>query len=266
VTLAVGLPVWTALHDRPATVAVAATGPSAVDGPAPAVAQDRLVDAVREVMRRRGTWRGMWAHFTLTGPFAVFTALWGYPFLVRAAHLHPAQASEALALVVLAAVLGAPPVGTLLVRAPGRRATLVYLAAGALLVAWVAALAVGAGNDPAWLLVVLLIVTGFGGPASAAAFDLARVANRPERGGAATGVVNIGGFTGAVVANLVIGALLDTVGHGGHSPGGFNWAMAVVPAMVAAGLAAFCWCGRGERAEKSVTTPPDTGATIRAPL
>lgn len=234
VTLVVGIPVWLALRDTPGAVARRPVAPA--DG--------RIVEAVREVMHRRGTWRGMWAHFTLTGPFAVFTALWGFPFLVRAEHYRAARASDALALVVVAAVLGAPPVGLLLVRFPRYRATLVYCAAGLLLACWVLVLALGAGHDPAWVVVSLLVVTGFGGPASAVAFDLAREANRHERGGAATGVVNIGGFTGAVLADLAIGALLDTVGHGGHSPTGFDWAMAAVPVMVAVGIAAFWWCGR----------------------
>jgi MFS family permease len=91
---------------------------------------------------------------------------------------------------------------------------------------------------------VLLVVTGIGGPASAIAFDLARESNRHERGGAATGVVNIGGFTGAVLADLAIGGLLDTVGRGGHSRAGFDWAMSVIPVMVALGMTAFWWCGR----------------------
>lgn len=246
VTLALVVPLRLALHDRPGASTGPVAGPAAEPGlPDPAAGgRERLVDAVREVMRRRGTWRGMWAHFTLTGPFAVFTALWGYPFLVRAEHLTPARASDALALVVLAAVTGAPPVGMLMVRAPRRRTTIVYATAAVLLGCWVLTLAIGPGHDPAWVVVALLVVTGVGGPASAVAFDLAREANRYERGGAATGVVNIGGFTGAVLADLAIGALLDTVGHGGHSPVGFRWAMAVIPLMVGVGALAFWWCGR----------------------
>lgn len=249
VTLALVVPLWLTLHDRPE---------SRHESSAPVVVStgERLVDAVREVMRRRGTWRGMWAHFTLTGPFAVFTALWGYPFLVRAEHLSPARASDALALVVLAAVVGAPPVGMLMVRAPRRRPTIVYATATVLFSCWVLTLALGPGHDPAWVVVALLVVTGVGGPASAVAFDLAREANRYERGGAATGVVNIGGFTGAVVADLVIGALLDTVGHGGHSPAGFRWAMAVVPLMVGLGTIAFWWCGRPRPPSRAWDTDP----------
>lgn len=236
VTLGLCAPVWLGLRDRP--------GRPSRASPVPAVPPVRLTEAVREVMRRRGTWRGMWAHFTLGGPFALFTALWGYPFLVRAERYHPARASDALALVVVTAVVGSLLVGFVMVRAPRRRTTLVYSLGGLLLACWVLTLGLGAGHDPAWVVVALLVATGVGGPASVVAFDLAREANRDERGGAATGVVNIGGFTGAVVANLAIGAVLDIVGHGGHSPADFERAMIVVPVMVAAGMIAFWWCGR----------------------
>ncbi|HLX87038.1 MAG TPA: MFS transporter, partial [Acidimicrobiales bacterium] len=243
-TLAIGALVWLVLSDRPEAPKIAATTPARRAPLPPRQPGDRMVDAVRQVMGQRGTWRGTWAHFALSGPFAVFTALWGYPFLVRAEHLHPARASDALALVVVAAVAGAPPVGLLMVRAPGRRVAFVYATGGLLAGVWVLNLVLGLGHDPGWLIVVLLVATGVAGPASVVAFDLARQANPAERGGAATGVVNIGGFTAAVLADLAIGALLDTVGHGGHSPAGFTAAMAVMPAMVAVGLLGFWWSGR----------------------
>ena len=74
--------------------------------------------AVRHAMRTPGTWQGTWAHFALTGPFVVFTALWGYPFLVRAQHYSGQRASFTLGVVVVSAVLSAPFVGLLIVRAP----------------------------------------------------------------------------------------------------------------------------------------------------
>lgn len=236
VTAAIGAAVFMGLRDRPA------------GGPAPAPPR-RAGSAVRRVVAVPGTWRGTCAHLTLTGPFVVVTALWGYPFLVRAERFSPAAASAALAVPVGAAVVAAPVVGLILVRAPAWRSRLVYAVAGLLLVSWVAVLAVGPGRDPRWLVVGLLVVTGLGSPGSAPAFDLAREANRPEHGGAATGVVNIGGFTGAVVADVVIGAILAGPGHGGHHPGEFTAALCVVPAMVVVGLAGFWATGRRGRAE-----------------
>lgn len=240
VTAAIGAAVWLGLRDRPATAAA----PSPAPPPAPHAPVDGLVESVRAVMARRGTWRGMCAHFTLTAPYVVFTALWGYPFLVRAQHLSGPLASDDLAAVVVAAVIGAPLVGVAIQRFPGRRPVVVYGVAGTLLVTWTAVLGAGPGHDPTWLVAVLLVATGVGNPASAVAFDLAREANPPRRGGAATGVVNIGGFTGAVVADLVVGAVLGVVGHGAQRPADFAPALAVVPALIVVGLLGFWWFGR----------------------
>jgi MFS family permease len=102
--------------------------------------------------------------------------------------------------------------------------------------------------------VLILVSTGVGAPASAAAFDLAREANRPERGGAATGVVNLGGFSAAVLTDLAIGGLLAAVGHSGHRPSGFEWPMACIPVMVAVGTTGFWWCGR-HASRRSVPAP-----------
>ncbi|MHB8680995.1 MAG: MFS transporter [Acidimicrobiales bacterium] len=250
-TAVIAVPVWLWLRDRPGEPR-GVVSPARRDLPAGI----GLGAAVREVVARPGTLRGMWAHFTLTGPFAVFTALWGFPFLVRADHLHAAAASSALGLVVLAAVAGSPVVGWLMLHAPGWRVPLVYVVSGLLLVSWVALLAVGPGHDPGWLTASALVMTGLGGPTTAVAFDLAREANRPERGGAATGVVNIGGFTGAVLADLVIGGLLSVLGHGERA---YAVSFAVIPVMVAFGLGAFWWYGRPARALLAVGQPPGDG-------
>jgi len=200
--------------------------------------------AVRHAMRNAGTWRGMWAHFTLTGPFVIFTALWGYPFLVRAQHYSGQRASLTLGLVVLSAVLSAPFVGMLIVRAPRARSGAVMVSALVLLATWTLVLGWSGGTLPAAVVVLLAVVTGAGGSVSVIAFDLAREANPPERGGAATGVVNIGGFACAVVGDLVIGWVLTGVGHGGRDAVGYRAALAVVPLMITFGLVQFWRLGR----------------------
>ncbi|HUY20712.1 MAG TPA: MFS transporter [Acidimicrobiales bacterium] len=204
--------------------------------------------SVRHAMRTPGTWRGTWAHFALTGPFVAFTALWGYPFLVRAQHYSGRSASVVLGFVVVSAVVSAPFVGMIIGRAPRARAAAVTASALFLLASWVLVLAWGPGHVPAALVALLVVATGVGGSTSVIAFDLAREANPPERGGAATGVVNIGGFAGAVLADLAIGGVLDLVGHGGRDPGAYRSALVVVPAMVALGLVQFWRLGRrGDR-------------------
>jgi sugar phosphate permease len=237
VTAVVGIVVVAFLPDRPDSAPRL-----------PLLESSGMLRSVRHAMRTPGTWRGMWVHFTLCGPFVVFTALWGYPFLVRAEHYSGRDASLGLAFVVVSAVLSAPLVGMLLVRAPRARASAVSGTALALLVTWVLVLSWGPGRAPGALVALLLVVTGLSGSASVIAFDLAREANPPERGGAATGVVNIGGFAGAVLADLVIGGVIDLVGHGGRGGAGYRPALVVVPVMVAFGLLRFWRSGGGQPA------------------
>jgi sugar phosphate permease len=207
--------------------------------------------SVRHAMQTSGTWRGMWAHFALTGPFVVFTALWGYPYLVRAQHYSGRSASLALGLVVLSAVVAAPFVGLLIVRAPWARPRAVKLGALALLASWVVILSWGSGRVPVAVVVVFAVVTGACASVSVIAFDLAREANPPERGGAATGVVNIGGFACAVVADLTIGWVLDGLGHGGRGSVGYRPALAVVPVLITLGLVQFWRLGRQHAVARS---------------
>jgi sugar phosphate permease len=217
-----------------------------------------MIHAVRAVMRRAGTWQGMWVHFTLTGPFVVFTALWGYPYLVRVQHYSAAAASVALAFVVVTTIVTAPVIGFLISHAPRSRPAIVLVSAGLLLAGWGLVLLWGAGPAPAVCIGLLVVATGIAGPASIVGFDVARETNRVDRGGAATGVVNIGGFTGAVVVDVAIGVLLTVAGHGGRDAAGFRLALATVPAMVVAGLVLFAAYSR-RAAHEPPELAPDGG-------
>ena len=238
VTAAVALVVASSLHDRPDAGAARL----------PLRERTGMLRAVGHAMQTPGTWRGTWVHFALTGPFVVFTALWGYPFLVRAQHFSGKSASLVIGAVVLVAAGTSPLVGLLIVRRPRARATAVTVSGLALVGAWTAALSWGPGRVPGALLAAVVVTTGLGAPVSVVAFDLAREANPPERGGTATGVVNIGGFVFAVIADLVIGWLLDAVGHGGHGAAGYRLAMTVLPAFAGMGLVLFWRQGRRVRA------------------
>jgi MFS family permease len=64
-----------------------------------------------------------------------------------------------------------------------------------------------------------------GGPASMAAFALARDYNHNRILGTASGVVNVGGFVATVISALGIGWVLDAMG--GTSAAHFRWAVLV---------------------------------------
>jgi hypothetical protein len=83
------------------------------------------------------------------------------------------------------------------------------------------------GPAPIWLLVVLVMCLGAGGPASMIAFDHARTHNPAHRLSTATGVTNSGGFLAALTAIFLIGLMLDLQGAGTpstYSMDAFRWA------------------------------------------
>ena len=177
-----------------------------------AVADGTLRAHLRGAVTTPGTWLGFWSHALGTFPMAVFLLLWGFPFLV-AQGLSARGAGALMSLAVLAAVVAGPVVGVLTGRHPLRRSWMVLTVGGAVALAWAAVL-VHPGRSPVWLLAVLVIVIGIGGPTSAIGFDYARTFNPSGRLGTASGVVNVGGFATAVVSVLAVGVVLDLVADG----------------------------------------------------
>jgi MFS family permease len=169
---------------------------------------------LRASLKRPGTQLGFWAHYVTQSPGVVFALMWGYPFMVFGVGLEPAFASAMLTVMVLTGVVVGPFLGLLTVRHPMRRSNLALTVVGIMTIAWGAVLLWPAPIPP-WLIVVLAIALGIGGPASQIGFDFARTFNPPRRLGSANGVVNVGGFTASFTTMLLIGLVLDLQSGGG---------------------------------------------------
>ena len=176
-----------------------------------------LVAPLREALATPGTWLGFWSHAVTQFPLTVFVLLWGFPFLVSAQGLSPGQASGLLTLNVAAVMASGPLIGVLTGRHPLRRSWMVLAIALATAAAWAAVL-LNPGRSPLWVLVVLVLVLGVGGPGSAIGFDYARTFNHAGRLGTATGVVNMGGFLAALLSIFAIGVVLDIQVARGAAP------------------------------------------------
>ncbi|PWC08060.1 MFS transporter [Mycetocola zhujimingii] len=184
------------------------------DRPAASTEQPRVAtlgEALRELrasFARPGTQLGFWAHYSTQSSGTVFSLLWGYPFMVYAMGLDEPLAASMLLVVVASGVIIGPVLGLLSARFPYRRSNLVLGivlvigAAWALFLSW-------PGVPPLWLLILLLVVLGAGGPGSLIGFDFARTFNPVRVLGAANGVVNVGGFLASFVMMFLIGVILD---------------------------------------------------------
>lgn len=232
----------------------------------PGAPPSRLVKDVRTVGRDLklswvdpGTRLGLWTHFTAQFGANVLGLLWGYPFFVHSEHTGTTVAGGLLSLLVVTFMVGGPLVGGFIARHPWQRSTLVLSIILAMMTAWAAVL-LWPGDAPVWLLGLMVVATGLGGPGSMVGFDVARTFNPASRLGSATGIVNVGGFIASLLMILVIGVLLDVLTPGGgtdYTPRAYTLAMSVQYVGWVVGLA-LIWRYRHRARAHLERTQPDT--------
>jgi predicted MFS family arabinose efflux permease len=176
-----------------------------------------------------GTRIGLWSHFTLQFAANVMGLLWGFPFFVHAEHRSNSEAAGLLTLLVGVYIVGGPLIGGSIARHPWRRSTIVLSIVGGMALSWTVVL-LWPGDAPLWLLCLLVVTTGLGGPGSMIGFDLARTFAPVSRLGQASGIVNVGGFVASLLTMLAIGVVLDAVTPGSstdYGAGAYRLAMCV---------------------------------------
>ncbi|MED5803354.1 MFS transporter [Gordonia sp. Z-3] len=174
-----------------------------------------------------GTRLGFWMHFSTQFSATVLGLLWGYPFFVEGQGLGSATAGVLLSVMVLSIMAFGPTFAWLITRWPWHRSTLVLLVVASIATAWAVVLA-WPGAAPVWMLVVLVVICGMGGPASMVGFDLGRTSNPVFRVSTATGIINQGGFLASLTTAALIGLLLDwrtPDGVAGYPAEAFTYAM-----------------------------------------
>ncbi|HET9170982.1 MAG TPA: MFS transporter [Actinospica sp.] len=169
---------------------------------------ERIRDQMRAAWHRPQTRLGLWIHFTTGFPAAVFSLLWGYPFLVQGEGVGSGLASALLTLLICANMACCFAFGVLLTRRPDLRVPLALTVIGGTAIALAAVLA-WPGRAPLWLLTVLICAYASNGAGSMIGFDVARSANPPEQLGTASGMVNIGAFLATAITLVATGFLVD---------------------------------------------------------
>ncbi|MDZ5622000.1 MFS transporter [Nocardioides bizhenqiangii] len=188
-----------------------------------------LLASLRASWAQPGTRLGFWVHFTTPFSAHVLVMLWGFPFLVLSEGVSETVAGALLSLIIVAVVASGPVLGWVVGRHPWHRSTVALGTIVAMVAVWTAVLA-WPGDAPLWLLVLLVVACGCGGPASMIGFDVGRTSNPPDRMASASGIINVGGFFAAVVAVFAIGGVLDLMTSGSsteYTPEAFRAAMSV---------------------------------------
>lgn len=221
-----------------ALLAVVHDSPEGRSHSGPALSLTAVRRSLADAWAHPGTRLGFWTHFTTQFSATTLGLLWGYPFFVQGEGRSSAAAGALLTLLVIAVMVAGPVLAWAITRDPWHRSTLVIGIVLAVATVWTVVLA-WQGPAPSWLLVVLVIVVGVGGPASMIGFDFGRSFNPAHRLGTAIGLINQGGFLASLMLVLAIGLVLDwrTPGSSSnYSPGAFRWAMSTQYVLWAVGL------------------------------
>jgi MFS family permease len=200
-------------------------GARSVSGPALSLTHIRA--SLAASWSQPGTRLGFWIHFSTQFSATVLGLLWGYPFFVQGENRSDHVAGLLLTIMVLAVMGAGPVMAWAITRHPWHRSTMVLSVIASIMTMWTIVL-LWPGDAPLWLLVVLVLITGIGGPASMVGFDIGRTSNPADRLASATGIINQGGFVASLLLVIAIGLILDWRTPGGgsdYTPSAFRWAM-----------------------------------------
>ncbi|GAB3709980.1 MFS transporter [Nocardiopsis oceani] len=236
-TVLMALMVLLIVRDRPA----GAAGRSTVADPISVWA------AIREALRADGPRVGMAHHAAVMAPFTMMMVLWGYPFLVGGLGLSEGTAAVTLTGLAAGALWMAPVAGALVGRWPGVRVYFALILAGTLSLGWLL-LVVWPDGTPVPVGIAVMAVSALGQTmAPTISFDFARDGIPASRTGVASGLVNMSGFTTAVVCTVAAGAILQALPD---EPASYQLAfvpMAATTTLATCVLALFVWRGRWRR-------------------
>jgi MFS family permease len=180
---------------------------------------------------------GFWVHLTTMSAPVVFGTLWGYPYLVQGLGYTPARASTVMMALVFVGLAATLTLGVVIGRRPAVRTPIAIGVTLACLAGWSALVGWPGGQPPAAIVVTAVAAFAAGGPASAVGFMLARDYNPRHRISTATGMVNVGGFLGAVIGLFLTGQIIDVFSPTATPTlAGFRWAFAALGLLTAVGL------------------------------
>ncbi|WP_087486220.1 MFS transporter [Brachybacterium massiliense] len=168
---------------------------------------------LRDVFTSRAAWSGFFVHWMCLATVNSALLMWAVPYMT-ALGIGAAQVGTLMTFNVVVMVALGPFIGVLTGRFPHRRPLLGWIAGVILTGTWAVTLLMPQ-QLTAWQLVPLFTAMAIGSAICAVGFDLARTGVPHRAIGTATGMVNIGGFSGALMSVLLIGIVLDLRTGGG---------------------------------------------------
>ena len=165
-----------------------------------------FLKALREIFRHRNAWLLISIPSGVVGPVLAFAGLWGVPFLATHYQLPPTKAAAVTSTLLMAWGLGGPVLGAYSDRIKKRKP--IYAAGCSLaMIGWGIVLFIP--NLPFFLLVTLLILTGFSSGCMIIGFAFIKESVPAVYAGTVSGLTNLGIMVGPMVLQPAIGWTLD---------------------------------------------------------
>jgi sugar phosphate permease len=200
---------WRFVHARPEDLGIPSPVLFEGGGVRPASPVARVGEGLRIVLANRHTWPAFFVFFGLYSTLITFVGLWGVPYLRDVYGMPTARAANLMALLSAGVLVGGPVAGLLSDRILARR-RLPYLGFSlAYAVLWAVFAFAPGTHPPEASLPVLTFTLGFSSAGFVLTWVCATEVNPPHYAGLATATVNTGGFLGAAVLQVVLGAVLD---------------------------------------------------------
>ncbi|MBM7051134.1 nitrate/nitrite transporter [Rothia sp. ZJ1223] len=172
-----------------------------------------IAKALKSLLKRPGIRMAFWIHLSLCFTVFNFTLLWGTPFITGGLGYTEANAAFLITTIIVTLLVFGFFAGSILRRFTRYRVHIAVGVATINQILWAIVLFFP-GTPPLWLLTVLAVALGTGGPISMVAFDVVRSHAPLTQRGVATAIANMGGYTGTFVMMFVVGLLLDIQGAG----------------------------------------------------
>ena len=164
-----------------------------------------VLRGLMEVLSYRNIWILTAVPIGFSGAVLTFAGLWGVPFLRQVHGLDPKAAAAITSILLVSWALGGPLLGNWSERM-GMRKPLYLIAAGVAMLGWSAIIFLPL---PLWVLVALLIPTGFASGNIIIGFAWAKESVPLRLMGTASGVCNMGPLVGGMLLQPAVGWMLD---------------------------------------------------------
>ncbi|MEW5919408.1 MAG: MFS transporter [Bacillota bacterium] len=206
VSFIIALLCWLIVRDAPANMALSSSMQK--NKKDKNIVKREFVTALKNVLKNPYTWPPLMATFGVYGTLIAFSGTWSISYLMQVYSFTRTESANYMLALALGMILGCPIIGYLSDKTARRKMPhliffAVYIALWGLLFIW------NEGKPPSAALYYIFFFMGLSGATVTTIFASAKEVNHSAYSGLATGIVNMGSFTGIAIMQPLLGYILD---------------------------------------------------------